>query len=156
MPFTLQSIQVADVIKIAEDASCNEKLRKRLLRLHILQHPKTWALNTDTKSYLILLPGEIREESAHLIYFLFHKNRFFEFRKIDFFGNRVSIHNYPKELEPERKDIESIFTEAVAAYGAFGYGPNGEGKSLDTIIKETSIDYFEPIFAQDDIQAPPM
>lgn len=156
MPFTLKSIQVADAIKIVEDASCNERLHRRLLRLHILQLPKTWALNTHSNSYLILLPGEIREDSAHLIYFLFYKNRFFEFRKIDFFGNRISAHNYPKDLESERKDIESIFTEAIAVHGAFGDGPNSVGKTLDTVIKETSIDYFEPVFVQDDIQPPPM
>jgi hypothetical protein len=155
MSFTRRDIHIADIFKIVEAAE-DDNLKKRFMRLHILSFPKSWVIDFEKNSFLILLPSESREESCHNHYFLYYLNRYFEIQATDTFGNYISFHKFPKQFEPNRKVVQAVFSEAIKVHGRFGYGPNGFNNTLDTVLRPDSPDYFEPVYVQDDITAPSM
>ncbi|BBL75592.1 hypothetical protein [Methylomagnum ishizawai] len=155
MPFTRRDVHIADVFKIVEAAE-EDNLKKRFKRLHILSFPKSWVIDFENNSFLFLVPSESREESCQNHYFLYYLNRYFEIRATHTFGNEISFHRFPKQFESKRKEVQAVFSEAIKVHGRFGYGPNGFNNTLDTILRPDSLDYFEPVYVKDDIQAPSM
>jgi hypothetical protein len=85
-------------------------------------------------------------------------NHHFYIRKLTFFSQdrEVSFSHFPEQFATRRCEIEGAFVESVRIYGKIGYGPNGKGNFYDSTLRPDSRDYFDPVFVEDGIQAPPM
>jgi hypothetical protein len=153
MTFARRDIYIRDILKVVDLASSDQRLQRRLADLHVVSFPKSWAVD-GRGHFMLLLPSVTREDSAHRHYFFFYDGRFIEARGIEFFGHKVSFHKFPSELENRRSEVQAAFSAAARVHGTFGNGPNGFGKSLDTQVRDDSVDKFEPEFVQDDVKAP--
>ena len=91
---------IKDVVKIFNNLEKNTFLYKRLMRLDIIQFPKSLAVDSERNAYLFLLPSESREESIFIHYFLYYLNHHFEIRKLNIFSNHneVSFNRLPISL----------------------------------------------------------
>ena len=77
MNATCRYLRVSDVLKIVEDAACDERKQKRLKRIDLIQFSKKFFFDADRNEYLLQVPSEIREDSAFSHYYFFTEGYFF-------------------------------------------------------------------------------
>lgn len=153
MSTTSRYLCISDVLKIFEDAACDEPKQKRLKRMNLISFPKQFFFDADKNEYLLQVPGEIREDSAFAHYYFFTHAYLFEIHRVGHFSNKYSFISFPKDFEDRRKLVQERFTSAQILSGeCMGWF---EGLKWEELTDEQKALCY-PVFVEDDAKPPLM